>query len=114
MYIHIFLSIASFLIHSYSLSTINKSSNANRTRKHFNNLLPSPQSVGGGLLQLFGDFCPSVCPSVRRNPPMLNSKGRLRESTHSRYNKVMLSPAQWCGSVKLLPVCVYMALTSAT
>ena len=49
---------------------------------------------------------------------MLNGKGHLKESTHSRYTRrkgivVMLSPAQWCSSVQLLPVCVYMALTSA-
>ena len=61
----------------------------------------------------------SVRPSVRRNPPVLNGKGRLRESTHSRYTwhkgiVVMLSPAQWCSSVQLLPVCVYMAPTSST
>ena len=45
---------------------------------------------------------------------MLNGKGRLRESTHSRYTGhkgivVMLSPAQWCSSVQLL---LYMALIS--
>ena len=58
---------------------------------------------------------PSVCPSIRPNPPVLNGKGRLRESTHSRHKGivVMLSPAQ-CSSVQLLPVCVYMAPTSAT
>ena len=28
---------------------------------------------------------PSVRLSVRRNPPLLNGKGRHRESTHSRY-----------------------------
>ena len=31
--------------------------------------------IGGGLLQSFGDFCPSV----RRNPLLLNGKGRHRE-----------------------------------
>ena len=41
--------------------------------------------IGGGLLQSFGDFCPSsVCLSVAINPPMLNGKGRHRASTHSR------------------------------
>ena len=35
--------------------------------------------IGGGLLQSFGDFCLSV----RRNPLLLNGKGRYRESTHS-------------------------------
>ena len=30
---------------------------------------------------MFGDFCPSV----RRNPPLLNGKGHHRESMHSRY-----------------------------
>ena len=34
-----------------------------------------------GLLQLFGDFCPSI----HHIPPMQNNKGRLRESMHSRY-----------------------------
>ena len=62
-------------------------------------LLPLPQSVGGGLLQSFGDFCPSTCP----NPPVLNGKGRLRESTYSMCTQhkgiaIMLSPAQWCYS----------------
>ena len=38
------------------------------------------------------------------------NKGHVRESTHLRYTKhkgivVMLSPAQWCSSVQLLPVC---------
>ena len=57
-----------------------------------------------------------VRPSIHPNPPVLNSRGRLRESTHSRHKGivVMLSPAQWCSSVQLLPVCVYMAPTSAT
>ena len=37
--------------------------------------------------------------SVHRNPPMINGKGRLRESTHSRYARhkgivIMFSPAQ--------------------
>ena len=50
---------------------------------------------------------------------MLNGKGHLRESKHSRYTHhegrvVMSSPAQWCSSVQLLPVCIYMAPTSAT
>ena len=59
------------------------------------NLLP--QSVGGGLLQSFGDFCPSVRPY---------GKGRLRESTHLRITRhqgrvVTLSPAQWYNSVQL-------------
>ena len=71
-------------------------------------------------MQSFGDFCLSVHP----NPPVLKGKGRLRESMHLRYSYtqhkgivVMLhvSPAQWCSStVQLLPVCVYMAPTSAT
>ena len=57
--------------------------------------------------------------SVRRNPPVLNDKGCLRESTHLKYmwhkgRVVMLSPAWWCSSVQLLPVCVDMAPTSAT
>ena len=51
----------------------------------------------------------SVCPSVRRNPPVLNGKGHLKENMHSRYTRqkgivVMLSPAQWCSSVQLLPM----------
>ena len=54
--------------------------------------------------------------SVCRNPPMLNGKGHLIESMHSRYTGhkgivVMLSPAQWCNSVHLLPVCVYLSYT---
>ena len=55
-----------------------------------------------GLLQSFGDFCPSVrpsvCPSVRPY-----GKGRLRESTHLRITRhlVTLSPAQWYNSVQL-------------
>ena len=61
------------------------------------------------IVQLsFGNFCLSI----RRNPPVLNGEGRLRESTHSRHKGivVMLSPAQWCSSVQLLPVCIYIAL----
>ena len=53
-------------------------------------------AANGLLLQSFG----SVCPSVSRNSPVLNGKGRLRESTHSRGIVVMLSPAQWCSSVQ--------------
>ena len=54
---------------------------------------------------------PSVCSfvhlSVCPNPPVLNDKGHLRESMHSRYTRhkgrvVMLSSAQWCSSVQLL------------
>ena len=62
---------------------------------HGHTLLTSPQSVGGGLLQSFGDFCPSV---------RTYGKGRLRESIHPRIihasikagRVVTLSPAQWC------------------
>ena len=67
-----------------------------------------------------GDFCLSVRPSVRQLQPSYAkwSEGRLRASTHLRYAGhkgivVMLSPAQWCSSVQLLPVCIYMTLTSA-
>ena len=58
--------------------------------------------------------------AVRCNPPIYakitDSKGRPIESMHSRYtgHKGKVSPAQWCSSVQLLPVYVYMALTSAT
>ena len=50
---------------------------------------------------------PSVRLSVRRNPLLLNGKGRHRKSTHSRYTwhkgrVVMLSAAQWSSSVQLL------------
>ena len=50
---------------------------------------------------------------------MLNGEGSLRESMHLRYTGhkgivVMVSPAQWYSSEQLLPVCVYVALTSAT
>ena len=43
-----------------------------------------------------GDFCLSVRLSVSCNPPMLNGKGRLRESTHLRY-------AGQKGIVEVLP-----------
>ena len=39
-----------------------------------------------GLLQSFGDFCPSV---RRRNPSMLNGKDCLIESMHSRYTTII-------------------------
>ena len=32
---------------------------------------------------------PSVRPSIRPNPPVLNGKGRLRESAHSRHKGIM-------------------------
>ena len=49
-----------------------------------------------------------VRPSVR-----VHGKGRLRESTHPR-RFTRIKEAQWCSSVQLLPVCVYMEPTSAT
>ena len=38
------------------------------------------RKINGGLLQSFGDFCPSVLIL-----PVFTGKGRLRESTHSTY-----------------------------
>ena len=42
--------------------------------------------IGGGLLQLFGDFCPSIRPSLfffAKHDAY--GKGSHRESTHSSY-----------------------------
>ena len=56
----------------------------------------------------------SVRLSIHCNPPMLNGKGRLRDSTHSRYTRTQRNSGHWYSSEQLLPICVYMALTSAT
>ena len=69
-------------------------------------------------LAIFVHIRPSVRP-LQPSYAKMNGKGHLRESTHSRYTGhkgivVMVSPAQWYSSERLLPVCVYVALTSAT
>ena len=43
------------------------------------------------------------------NYSVINGKGRLRESTHSRYTRYWSCSVLDPASVQLLPVCVYMA-----
>ena len=74
-------------------------------------LLTLAAKRGGGLLQSFGDFCPSVRPSVLpsvfmervvsiRGLPMQVSRN------YGTGRVVMLSPTQWCSSVRAAVVAI--------
>ena len=74
--------------------------------KHANTYPYWTLSIGRGLLQSFGDFCPSK-PSCAK----INGKGRLREiRIRGTLGQILPSGV----GVQLLPVSVYKAPTSAT